>query len=108
MKSIVFLIFILMVSYALNEDCHGAKKDSGDDCKKLKTTASDGHCCLYTTKYSGSTNKVCYELPDASYKEIGKYLDEYKKSIGNGYEFDIDCGCSYLSISLLGLLLFLI
>ncbi len=107
MKSIVFLIFILMVSYVLNEDCTGAVKESGEDCKKLKTLKSDGHCCLYISKYSGATSKICSEIPDASYKEIDKYLDEYKKN-WNGYEIDIDCGCSYLSIGLLGLLLFLI
>ena len=107
MKSIVFLIFILMVSYALNEDCSGATKDSGDDCKKLKTILTDSHCCLFISKYSGVTSKVCSEVPDQSYKDIEKYLDEYKKQ-WSGYEVDIDCGCSYLSMSLLGLLLFLI
>ena len=106
MRSIVFLLSILMVSYVFNSSCEGVNKDSGDDCKKLDTETKSNHCCLEISKFGGTTNKECVEISNELYEKIGEYLDTTRKGLASGYEYDIDCGCSYLSISLLSLLLF--
>ena len=108
MKSIVFLILILLVSYVLNTDCSLTQGSKVDDCKNLKTYYDDSHCCLLKSSAAGQSAKVCTEVIKKDYDNIKDYIKKLEETVNNAVDYDVDCGCSYLSISLLGLLLFLI
>ena len=108
MKSIVFLIFLLMVSYVLNDYCSGLAQKT-EDCTKLeKYTYKDGYCCLEEVEAAGQSVKTCVEISKDDYNNIKDYVSRAEKLLNNAVDYDIDCGSSYLSMSLLGLLLFLI
>ena len=99
MRSIVFLLSILMVSYVLSDIC-GGTGEKADDCKKLDA-GTGNYCCLTTV----AKVKTCLPYNKENYDKIPDIVDAGKKADDS---YSIDCGCSYLSISLLGLLLFLI
>ena len=108
MKSVVFLISILLVSYVLNKGCNLAEGSKVDDCKNLDTIVEDSHCCLLESSAGGQSAKICTEVLKKDYDNIKDYVKKLEDQVNNAVDYDIDCGCSYLSISLLGLLLFLI
>lgn len=107
MKNIVLLISILLVSFVLNKYC-GGTASKFDDCKDLEKVEGISHCCFVEAEYNGEEAKMCVPLTKAEYDNIGDYVKKATENAPSGYDYDIDCGSSYLYISLLGLLLFLI
>ena len=90
---------------------------SAKDCKDLKLDGDGNHCCYFKVKGEngdGETQKyeTCIEITDKQYDKIDDYIDEYKDSAekdgGKIEDLDIDCNSSFLTNSLLGIILFLL
>ncbi len=115
MKSLVLLISIEMVSFVLN-DSSGGKASKYDDCKNLKLEESTNHCCFAefeaTIDGKEEKGKECVEITQKEYENIKDYVNEIlsygEKKGAKDYSYDIDCSCSYLTKSLLGLIILLI
>ena len=119
MKIFTFLLLcsiIIFINTAdSDKDCTGASASSAKDCKDLKV--EDGnHCCYYKIKGevlgTKLDNEFCIEITDTQYDNIDDYIDESKdetkKSGGKISELKIDCNSSFLTNSLLGIILFLL
>ena len=90
---------------------------SAKDCKDLKLSGSGNHCCYYKVKgknEDGETKeyKTCMEITDEQYDKIDDYIDYLKdnaeKNGGKINDIDLDCYSSFLTNSLLGIILFLL
>jgi hypothetical protein len=118
MKIFTFLLLcsiIIFINAAdSDKDCEGASASSAKDCKDLKLSGSGNHCCYSEGKYeyNGKTEKVkiCVELTDEEYNNIDDYIDASKEAntIFKIKDLDVDCNSSFLTNSLLGIILFLL
>ena len=89
---------------------------SSDDCKDLKVSGDGNHCCYLYVKgeYEGKTSESesCIELTKEEYDNIDDYIDKAKdnaeKAGGKYKKYEIDCYSSFLTNSLLGIILFLL
>ena len=121
MKIFTFLLLCSIIIFinAADSDkyCSGASASSSKDCKDLKVLGSGNHCCYYKTKgkdENGKTQeyKTCLEITDEQYDKIDDYIDyleEIAEKEGNKIDdLDIDCNSSFLTNSLLGIILFLL
>ena len=107
--SILLLIYIntQTISECLQKLTTGRKTS---DCEDLKTTVDSSHCCYYKTKTDSVETEGCTEVPKASYDDIKKYikeLEEQAKSAKMKVK-KLDCYSSYLTLSLLSLVLLLL
>jgi len=119
MKIFTFLLLcsiIIFINAAdSDKDCNGASASSAKDCKDLKLSGSGNHCCYSEAKveYNGKTEKLknCVELTDEEYNNIDDYIDTSKdeaKTLFNIKDLEVDCNSSFLTNSLLGIILFLL
>ena len=122
MKIFTFLLLCSIIIFinAADSDkyCSGASASSSKDCKDLKVLGSGNHCCYYKVKgkdENGKTQeqKTCLEITDEQYDKIDDYIDYLKdnaEKYGGGKinDIDIDCNSSFLTNSLLGIILFLL
>ena len=115
MKIFTILVSILLLTY-INTDTVSEclqKLTTGrktSDCEDLKTTIDSSHCCYYKSKSDSAEAEGCTEVPKASYDDIKKYikdLEEQGKS-DNMKVKKLDCYSSYLTLSLLSLVLLLL
>ena len=89
---------------------------SSDDCKDLKVSGDGNHCCYLYVKgeYEGKTSESesCIEITKEEYDNIDDYIDKAKdnaEKYGGKYKkYEIDCNSSFLTNSLLGIILFLL
>ena len=89
---------------------------SSDDCKDLKVSEDGNHCCyLYgKAEYEGKTSESerCIEITNEDYDNIDDYIDNAKDSAekagGKVKKYEIDCNSSFLTNSLLSIILFLL
>ena len=89
---------------------------SSDDCKDLKVSEDGNHCCyLYgKAEYKGETSESerCIEITNEDYDNIDDYIDKVKdnaeKAGGKVKKYEIDCNSSFLTNSLLSIILFLL
>ena len=119
MKIFTFLllcsIIIFIKAADSDKDCYGASASSAKDCKDLKLSGSGNHCCYSEAKYeiNGKTEKqkICVELTDEEYNNIDDYIDASKeaaKTYIKVKDLSVDCNSSFLTNSLLGIILFLL
>ena len=116
MRSLVLLISILLASFVLNDSCTGKDATKYDDCKNLQKSDPSNYCCFVESEYTvgdkEEKHKGCLEITKKDYDNIKDYVKEIKseaeKSGVKDISYDIDCSCSYLTISLLGLIILLI
>ena len=118
MKIFTFLLLCSIIIFinAADECDFGVSASSSKDCKKLNVSESGNHCCYYKGKveYNGKTDeqKTCIELTDEEYNNIDDYIDDGKDAVkelgGKVKDLDIDCNSSFLTNSLLGIILFLL
>ena len=121
MKIFTFLLLcsILIFINAADSDnycIYDRPSSSSKDCKDLKV--SDGyHCCFYKAKgedEKGETQeaKFCMPITDEQYDKIDDYIDYLEeiaeKDGGKIKDLDLDCNSSFLTNSLLGIILFLL
>ena len=119
MKIFTFILLcsILIFINAADSDCgYGVSASSSKDCKNLNV--SDGfHCCYYKVKgedEKGKTqeSKTCMLITDEQYDKIDDYIDYLEeiaeKDGGKIKDLDLDCNSSFLTNSLLGIILFLL
>ena len=117
MKTFIFIISILLISFIFAEDCGDKKNPSGyKDCKDLKLDGDEKYCCYVYTKYTLGGNSVehkgCEAYTQAEYDKIGeeakKAKEEAEKEGLKDLKFDIKCQSGYLQYYLTSLLLLLI
>ena len=122
MKIFTFLLLCSIIIFINAQDSNnycifGMPASSSKDCKDLKVSGSGNHCCYYKIKgenEKGKTEeyKTCLEITDEEYNNIDDYIDDRKdaakKSGGKVKDLDIDCYSSFLTNSLLGIILFLL
>ena len=111
MKTLYLILFAFLVSQISSRVCF--------DLTQAPTKASDCHdstdkdqyyrCCyMYEKDKSGQEVKMCVPIDEASYKEIGKAIDEQKKQYPNVDKFQFDCNSKYVALSVLSLILLLL
>ena len=98
MKNIVFLISILIALFVLNKYCSGTASKY-DDCKDLEKGEGIDYCCFTEVEGGGEKAKYCEGITKKEYDNIEEYVKTIKQNAPSGYDYDIDCGCSYLSIN---------
>ena len=89
---------------------------SSDDCKDLKVSEDGNHCCYQYAKaeYEGKTleSERCIEITNEEYDNIDDYIDNAKdraeRARGKVKKYEIDCNSSFLTNSLLSIILFLL
>ena len=115
MKNLIVLISLIMISFVLNEtdqSCHLTKASKYSDCKDLPVEYETDVCCFASA--TSTEEKVCVEVE----KRYLDRLEEYAKEVearGGASGLKIVCSDdsddysygSYLSISLLSLIIFL-
>ncbi len=115
MKPIILLVFIIVISLVFNAECDGSGS-SVNDCKKRTVTKSTDHCCYSSSSYTymgvKESEKGCVEVPKNEYENIKKYIDTAISVIeafgGKDVKLSVDCSSSYLILSILGLVIFLL
>ena len=121
MKIFTFLLLcsiIIFINAAdSDKNCtYGMSASSSKDCKDLKVSGSGNHCCYYKIKGESSGVKLdketCVEITDKQYDNIDDLIDETKDDAkengGKISELKVDCNSSFLTNSLLGIILFLL
>ncbi len=96
-------------------ECDGSGKNA-KDCKKRTVTNSTDHCCYTTISLNimgvKESDKGCDEITKDEYNDIKKYINEVKGVLeeygATDIKFTVDCSSSYLILSILGLIIFLI
>ena len=115
MRFIKLLVSIIVISFVLNIDCDGDGSNY-KDCKDRKVEASTSRCCFLTTKYTflgeKVTEKGCEEVTKHEYENINDYITTAKeivKGLGaKDVDLKVDCNSSYLTLSILGLIMLLL
>lgn len=109
--SILLLIYIntqtVTVSECLQKGTSGKKTS---DCENLKTTIDTNHCCYFKYKSDSGESEGCTEITKDVYDDIKKYIKDSEKE-GDSINFKVkklDCYSSYLTLSLLSLVLLLL
>ena len=115
MKIFTILISILLLIY-INADTESECQKKGtsgkktSDCEDLKTTLETSHCCYFKYKSDSGESEGCTEIAKDVYDDIKKYIKDSEKE-GDSINFKVkklDCYSSYLTLSLLSLVLLLL
>ena len=112
MKALYSLLIVLLISECFSVPCYDGDSEVNDPSIK---EASDCHnrelvpeglfyrCCYAEGTYKKKTAKICVPVDKETYDDIENYVKEQKNK---GYDsFSIDCGSSYIVISLLSIIL---
>ena len=111
MRTLYLILVALLVSQISNRICF--------DILNAPTKASDCHdatdkntfyrCCyMYAKVKSGAETKMCVPVDEATYKDIGKQVDESKKQFNDIDKFEFDCNSKYVAFSILSIILLLL
>ena len=63
---------------------------------------------MYVKDKAGQEVKMCVPVDEATYKDIGKTVDEQKKKYSDLDKFEFDCDSKYIALSILSLILLLL
>ncbi len=117
MKALYALLIILLLSLYKAETCTASTKPSkASECNSRTLETNQYRCCyLYmkaTVMSVTSENKKCLPVTQAEYDNIKEVISKSKemaeKTGVKVDKIDIDCSSSYLYISLLALIIFLL
>ncbi len=108
MKFYKIILFASLILCILSSECsEKTSAEKAKDCKDLKTSESDGHCCYAKGKdKAGTSVSRCISLNKSEYDQIKDYI----KTLENqGYEIKkLDCKSIYLELSVLSFILLLL
>ena len=117
MKALYALLIILLLSLYKAETCTDTTKPSkASECNSRTLETNQYRCCYLYMKATfmsvTSENKQCVPVTQAEYDNIKEVINKTKEiSEKTGVKIDkinIDCSSSYLYISLLALIIFLL
>ena len=119
MKIVAFLIICSMIIYTNTSSTYCIEKNPAtarSDCYDLAVLEPNAHCCFLRYYYLVADYKyeysLCAELSQADYENIDlsiqKFINDYSTPQYQVNVDTLDCKSSYLAISLLGLLLFVL
>ena len=111
MKSLQFLIFLVLFIYISSSGCYGINPTRAADCKdealEDKRKANGVHCCYLTYKQAsdGEEHKSCIEISKSAYKNMKDYIKYCEMMDEEDYDYSVDCKAVYLQFSLIILFL---
>ena len=110
MKFYNIILLTSLILYIYSEDNECVKKTSAEkakDCKDLKTSNSDEHCCYAKGKdKSGSSMSGCVVVGKDNYNNMKDFISSLENQ---GYEVKkIDCKSNYLELTILSFILLLL
>ena len=104
---ILFTSLLVFISSSTINPCYWVDAQSINDCKDLGRTSEEYHCCLFTCKYDGYSErfKYCNEITSEQYSNIKQTMKDLAES---DYVIEqLYCKSFYLQLSLLSLLFLL-
>ena len=111
MKTLAFLISILLISNIFSSEC--SKKESAssaEDCNKLAVGSGKDKCCYIKYKYTEDSKEKeetgCHDITKAEYDDIKKTMEDLEKGaeLDNLKIIDLDCKNEYIKFSILSLI----
>ena len=116
MKVIILLVSIIMISFVLNKVCEG-EAENYNECKNRKLEDSSHRCCFFSTKFTilgqQMTEKGCEEITKTQFDNIQEHIKQSEQALLDlegvkDVNVVVNCISSYLSLSILGLIILLI
>ena len=111
MKTLYLILFAFLVSQISSRVCFDLTQapSKASDCHDSTDKDQYYRCCyMYAKDKSGQEAKMCVPVDEATYKDIGKTIDEEKKKYKDLDKFEFDCNSKYVSLSILSLILLLL
>ncbi len=111
MKTLAFLISILLISNIFSSECSKkSSPSSAEDCNNLAVGSGKDKCCYiiykYTEKSKEKEETCCYDITKAEYDDITKTKEDIEKGaeLDNLRIIDFDCKNEYIKFSILSLI----
>ena len=111
MKTLYLILFAFLVYQISSRVCFDIMSAPSKASECHDSTDKDQYyrCCyMYVKDKSGQEVKMCVPIDEASYKEIGKTIDEQKKNYPDLDKIQFDCNSKYVALSVLSLILLLL
>ena len=110
MKTLYLILFAFLVYQISSRNCQDATfPTKASECHDSTDKDQYYRCCYaYVKLKSGQEAKVCVPVDEASYKDIGKTIDEQKKQYKDLDKIQFDCNSKYVALSVLSLILLLL
>ena len=110
MKTFYLILVAFLVSQISSRTCIDTSLPTkASDCHDATDKNTFYRCCyMYVKDKSGQEVKMCVPIDEASYKDIGKAIDEQKKKYKDLDKFEFDCNSKYVAFSVLSLILLLL
>lgn len=112
MRTLYLILVALLVSQISSRTCvdiTAAAPTKASECNDATDKTSFYRCCyMYVKDKAGTEVKMCVPIDEATYKEIGKTIDEKKKAYSDLDKFEFDCNSKYVALSILSLILLLL
>jgi hypothetical protein len=110
MKTLYLILFAFLVSQISSRKCVEATLPTkASDCHDSTDKDAYYRCCyIYVKDKSGQEVKTCFPIDEATYKDIGKAIDEQKKNYPDLDKIKFDCNSKYVALSVLSLILLLL